>query len=239
MNPELRESSGGTSTVLVGSDLAYKNVRDRETLLRERAILVQLLGMRGTPEIIVDRNPHCITMSRVPGAPLSFILAHENLPKPISTQIMLSLASVLAVLHLTHGILHNDICQDNTFYDQKTRQGHFIDFGSACFINSQANDNLRTQGKLEYFSPEKIDPSIPFGLPSDIFSLGVLFYQISEGCFPFPLEVGGIKQQILSDTPLFADGHSPAVGNLIMSMLEKHPTNRPTALEVKKILEGK
>jgi serine/threonine protein kinase len=91
-------------------------------------------------------------------------------------------------------------------------------------------------GTLNYMSPEQISHA-DYSLASDIYSLGVIFYETVTGRIPFP---GGkmtqIMGKILSDTPtepiVLRPDLSRKCNELIMQMMEKDRILRPTVEEV-------
>ena len=96
-------------------------------------------------------------------------------------EVMLQLTSGIAYIH-KHGILHRDIKPDNLFYlnDGTVK---ITDFGIASPIGV-TSDGDSIQGTIYYTAPEILMGS-PAGIQSDIYSMGVVFYEILTGNVPF------------------------------------------------------
>ena len=104
-----------------------------------------------------------------------------SLSLPQACDVMLQLTSGLAFIH-KRGFVHRDIKPDNLFYlpDGTIK---ISDFGIACKIgDKQEGDAI--QGTVYYCAPEVLmgDPASP---SNDIYSMGVLFYEILVGKVPF------------------------------------------------------
>ncbi|MCR4959523.1 MAG: protein kinase [Prevotella sp.] len=92
-------------------------------------------------------------------------------------------------------VVHNDLHSDNIM--RRDYDGHYVllDFGLAIQKGKCVKSSSRRDGALEYQSPEKLDdpkPNDPVDaskLPqSDVYSLGILMFEILAGRVPFPLK---------------------------------------------------
>ncbi|MEH2147715.1 protein kinase domain-containing protein [Nostoc sp.] len=110
-------------------------------------------------------------------------------------KIAIEITSKLAQIH-THHIVHKDIKPQNILINPKTNQVKIADFGIAAFIPYQqqiVSSSSRIEGSLPYLSPEQTG-RMNRGIDhrSDLYSLGVTFYEMLTGQLPFqakdPLE---------------------------------------------------
>jgi len=86
----------------------------------------------------------------------------------------------------------------------------------------------------QYMSCEKHLP-LSYGLPSDIWSAGVILYEMFVGCYPFPL-----VKDIKYNPPLPMPSKVPDdIQWLIMNMLDKDPHKRMTATEIQDWLRNR
>ena len=116
--------------------------------------------------------------------------------------IMLELCDALMYIH-NKGIIHRDIKPQNIFYDSNG-EVKLADFGISFLLNSNlnVNENKRVMGTAEYMAPEIIRGKSPSS-QSDVYALGVTFYELITGCVPFDGETPSIiaKMQINEDMP--------------------------------------
>ena len=87
-----------------------------------------------------------------------------------------------------YGVTHNDIHSNNVM--RRSYDGNFIllDFGLAIQDGKAVKSSSRRGGALEYMSPEKFDDSSIITTQSDIYSLGVLLYEVLAGRVPFLMD---------------------------------------------------
>jgi serine/threonine protein kinase len=126
-------------------------------------------------------------MAIVDGGSLGELLARE--PRPAFHQvraILLDVAEALAFAHL-RGVIHRDIKPDNILLDKASGRALVTDFGIARAI--EAGTRLTVTGNAvgtpTYMSPEQAMGERALDGRSDIYSLGVLGYQMLAGRVPF------------------------------------------------------
>jgi eukaryotic-like serine/threonine-protein kinase len=186
-----------------------------------------------------NQGYHYIAMEYVEGKTLRQ-LAGAQAP-PLDSQTILDwvgqTASALSAAHEA-GIVHRDIKPENIMI----RPDGFVkvlDFGLAKLrepVSGAVNaSDFRTRpgnlaGTIQYLSPEQIQGE-PAGSRSDLFSLGVVAYELATGVRPFdgPTD-GAVFNAILSRTPPPPSIVRPSLGTeldgLIMRALEKDPELR-------------
>jgi TolB-like protein/tRNA A-37 threonylcarbamoyl transferase component Bud32 len=183
------------------------------------------------------------TMPFVAGESLRVRLAqHGELPVNQAIRMLREIASALAYAH-EHGIVHRDIKPDNVLLAGGSAM--VTDFGVAKALSASSNaehSSLTSLGVAlgtpAYMSPEQAsaDPSVDHR--ADIYSFGVLAYELLTGQPPF---AGRTPQNLLAahvteaPEPINKRRGSlpPALAALVMRCLEKRPADRPqSATEV-------
>ena len=183
---------------------------------------------------------HFFTMEMVPGESLAQRLARGPLPLDRFLEISIALADALCAAH-ERGIVHRDLKPDNVMINEeglvkvldfglaKSRSGVVGDDGEAVDM-----ENLTKQGTIVgtflYMSPEQVRGE-DLDFRSDIFSLGVMMYEMACGRRPFtghqPVEV---LSAILKDQPPPVTWFYPELPNqlarIVRHCLEKEPKKR-------------
>ncbi|MEH2446744.1 MAG: AAA family ATPase [Nostoc sp.] len=128
------------------------------------------------------------------GRSLDLLLDQFQQPVPF-LKIAIEIISRLAQIH-SHHIVHKDIKPQNILVNLETNQVKIADFGIAAFIpyeQQRVSSSSRIEGSLPYLSPEQTG-RMNRGIDhrSDLYSLGVTFYEMLTGELPFqgkdPLE---------------------------------------------------
>jgi predicted Ser/Thr protein kinase len=137
-----------------------------------------------------------ITMEYVDGSTVRQLVERGELDVPAALEVAIQVADGLARAHEA-GIVHRDIKSDNVMV---TRDGHpkILDFGLAKLLDpggeaepgaSRLETVTRTQagmilGTIHYMSPEQAR-GLPADRRSDVFSFGILLYEMVSGSLPF------------------------------------------------------
>jgi serine/threonine protein kinase len=189
-------------------------------------------------EVHVTRPPYFLVMDLLPGESLRRRLRREyRLPVTDAVWVARQTAEALAALHRA-GFLHGDIKPDNV---RLTGDGTavLIDLGFAHRPGENAAF-LRAGyvlGTANYLAPEQCDPQPSEGPASDLFSLGVMLFEMLTGRLPYP--PGSLRQTFRRhrcDPP--ADirrsvGSLPAALVAVVERLLAHRTeDRPRAAAV-------
>ena len=191
-----------------------------------------------------------IVMELVAGRTLRSVLTEDN-----SLETVLSLgqqmAKALSAAH-TAGITHRDIKPDNLMV-RDDGYVKVLDFGLARLRPATESDSeaatLAQQttpgtvmGTVAYMSPEQARGET-VSHPSDIFALGIVLYELATGRHPFKAEtlVGYLHAITLQEPPPPAQWKPElpaALNDLILQMLSKDASQRPTASEVAQALQN-
>ncbi len=195
--------SGGFGRVYLGHDeeldrlVAIKVPRedrlatrhDQEEFVREAKLLAGLEHPGIVPVYDVGRtvDGRCFIVSKyVDGSDLTARLAAEPLTPTKSAKIV---ADVADALHFAHSrrIVHRDVKPANILLDQSGR-AFIADFGIALKEEDLGRD-ASIVGTLAYMSPEQLrgEGHLVDGR-SDVFSLGIVFYELLTGRHPFSVD---------------------------------------------------
>jgi len=174
-----------------------------------------------------DEEPKFIEMEFVEGVTLRHRLPIQSLAEAITYGVQIGDA-----LYEAHqkGIVHRDIKADNIMINAKN-QVKVMDFGLAKLKGSlKLTKATSTVGTLAYMAPEQIQGG-DVDVRSDIFSYGVVLYEMLTGRLPFRSEhEAALMYSIINDEPDPIQKHrtdlSPILMNLILRSLEKDPNDR-------------
>lgn len=204
---------------------------------------------------IGSSTPWFLVLEYLGGGSLAELLKSGPLELPLALKIMHSLAETLDYLH-RFDLVHLDIKPENILFRQELTRGAdvepvFIDFGIA---RNTGQEGLEAR-TIHYAPPERVvptrermrppesTPTLPRPQPTmDIYSLGVVFYQMVTGRRPFEGRTNkSISSAILAGNPTLPSKYMPSlppeVERLILQMLDHEPIKRPTAAELVHQLE--
>ena len=184
---------------------------------------------------------HFITMELVRGKTLSELLPKHGLSLSKFFGIAVPLTDAVAAAHQS-GITHRDLKPDNVMLSEEGRV-KVLDFGLAKpqqgFVSGGSGSEVATEhmtreggilGTLHYMSPEQAEGK-SVDHRSDIFSLGIIFYEMLTGHRPFAGETpASIISSIIKDTPLSVTELKPSIprdlAKIIKRCLAKDPERR-------------
>jgi serine/threonine protein kinase len=239
--------TGATSRVDKARDTVIGRTVALKTLLRgfgsrglQQQFLreAQIIGGLSHPNIVAlfdvgtnsEGAPYFV-MEYVEGKTLESFF--DSFPLPIARAAVWAgdLATALGQAHRAN-VIHGDVKPANILVtlDQQVKLG---DFGIARF-STQESGSGNLMGTPAYLSPEQILGSLQDSR-SDLFSLGVVLYQMSTGKRPFDGDsVEAVCAQIISSAPVPPSHHNPslptAFDQMVMRCLSKNPDDRfPTA----------
>ena len=173
----------------------------------------------GTPYIVMDF---------MQGKELGDMLdGGKRLPIAEVVRVMTQLLGALGYAH-ENGVVHRDIKPSNMFVLQDGSL-KVVDFGVARVEASELTDTGAMIGTPAYMSPEQF-LGLPVDARSDIFSCGVILYQLLTGDKPFTGSVTTIMQKVLRQEPVEPSALNPTLNHawdlVVKRALAKKPEER-------------
>ena len=233
----------------VAIKIATPKPADDERIARRRRKLFYIeakaAGMLRHPNIVatidagVEDDRRYLVMEYVQGASTldRFCKPDNLLPIEHVVGTMLKCAIAFDFAH-NEGVVHRDIKPKNIMLTQDN-EVKICDFGLALITSSDINDTqvMGRLGSPRYMSPEQVSEEMVTN-QSDIFSLGVVTYELLTGVSPFKADnISAIARRITREAhkPLteYRDDIPPALVHIVDRTLKKHPAGRyQTAMDL-------
>ncbi|WP_158681630.1 serine/threonine-protein kinase [Microbulbifer pacificus] len=209
--------------------------RETGSSLRHEVLLARKISHPHVVRLhdLYDSEYGCFyTMDFISGESLASRLDRDKRLPP--DQIFTLATSLLGALKEAHknGVIHLDLKPDNILLGQNG-QAFITDFGVARALGE---DTIAPSGTPDYLSPEQIQGKVLDGR-SDLFSLGVILYEVATGQLPF----GGNTSQARMKARLSTRPQPPhhlnreiplTLSRFILDLLSKRPGQRPASAEL-------
>ncbi len=211
-------------------DSAYAG-RVRHMFMNEARLVRELQHpcIMGILDAVQDEQHAYLVLEYVDGKPLSDYAKPDTL-LPVATVLQIAFKCCMAMDYASgRGLVHRDLKPENLLLNQ-AGDLKISDFGASQLMNSEATQLTGMVGSPSYMSPEQIAEQ-ELDARSDIFSLGIVLYELLTGERPFQADnVMTLLYQIThaAHVPLRARraGLPAAVERLIDMALQKEPQNR-------------
>ena len=226
----------------VAVKIATPKPADEDRIARRRRKLFYIeakaAGMLRHPNIVatidagIEDDRRYLVMEYVQGAStLDRYCRPDNLlPVERVVGIVLKCALAFGFAH-DKGVVHRDIKPKNIMLTQDN-EVKICDFGLALITSADINDTqvMGRLGSPRYMSPEQVSEEMVTN-QSDIFSLGIVAYEMLTGISPFKADnISAIAKRITREPhkPIteFRDDVPPALVHIIDRTLKKHPAGR-------------
>lgn len=183
-----------------------------------------------------EGNWHCIVMEYVDGVNLHRLITRYGVLSEVRAAHYISQAAAGLQCIMTAGLVHRDLKPGNLVL-AKDNTVKVLDLGLARFLDQRSDDLTRQMddetvlGTADFISPEQALHSHDVDIRADIYSLGMSFYFLLTGRFPFKDQtVAGklmahqtrMPKALLSRRP----DVSPQLDEIITKMIQKKPSQR-------------
>uniref|UniRef100_U9SIX5 Protein kinase domain-containing protein n=1 Tax=Rhizophagus irregularis (strain DAOM 181602 / DAOM 197198 / MUCL 43194) TaxID=747089 RepID=U9SIX5_RHIID len=216
--------NGGSAAVYAAywkktpTKFAIKKIKKIIDISTEKDIINEINLMK-----IVEFHPNIITFWGVIKSEMNYSLVLEyadggtlgkylentiTLKSEVQLKFAKEIASAILCLH-ANDIIHRDIHPNNILIHELTIK--LADFGRSCLQGSDVDTEVF--GVIPYVDPKMLDPKIPYNLSkkSDIYSMGVIFWQLTSCSSPFNFEkrdytsitldiLNGAREESISNT---------------------------------------
>src|SRR6202166_5125934 len=211
---------------MIGRDVAVKTLRLSEA---------RAAGLLTHPNIVVvfdageEDGLFYITMEYVRGRSLQTLIdAHQPFALPRVMKLMEQVCSALDFAH-RHNVVHRDINPANLMLTSEDTV-KITDFGTAKILQFGTAQTAHVMGTPSYMSPEQVKGK-PVDGRSDIFSLGVILYELMTGEKPFPGQnITTVIYKIINEEPIpprsLDSSIHPGLSAVITRALAKAPAAR-------------
>jgi serine/threonine protein kinase len=234
---------------LLPPELAFRSdIRSR--FLREAETAAQLSHPNIVPIYTVEERDNLVyfIMAFIAGDNLAKRLQDEGAMEPNEVRrILREVADALAYAH-RRNVVHRDIKPDNILLDADSGRAMVTDFGIARALTDKNDSRLTATGMAigtpAYMSPEQSAGEADIDGRSDLYSLGVVGYQMACGDLPFNApNTPSMLVKHLSEMPVPVDHRRVDLpvdlSRIIMMLLEKDPASRfPDAQSLVVALSG-
>ena len=177
-----------------------------------------------------DKGMYYIVMEYVKGVTLKQLLKKRGaLTLSECIDIMLQLTDGISHAHASY-IIHRDIKPQNIMI-QDNGEIKITDFGIAIALNNtQMTQTNSIMGSVHYLPPEQASGKVAT-VKSDIYSMGIMFYELLTGSLPFKGDTAFeiALKQIKDDIPSVRDFNNSipqSVENVVLKATAKNPKNR-------------
>jgi eukaryotic-like serine/threonine-protein kinase len=207
---------------------------------------VEALSLLKHPNIVTihdcgrDHDHVYLVMDYVNGRPLDAYVDGERIPLADTLALFARICDGVNAAHL-RGIIHRDLKPGNLLVDERG-EPHVLDFGLAKLVNEPVRPDsavaVMTEtgqfvGSLPWASPEQAEGrSDQLDIRTDVYSLGVVLYQVLTGSFPYPV-TGHLVEvaRHISQTPptrpsTIQSGIDRELETILLKCLAKEPDRR-------------
>ncbi|MEM3872550.1 MAG: serine/threonine-protein kinase [Nitrososphaeria archaeon] len=185
----------------------------------------------------VFKNYYFIVMELIEGQTVKELIKTKGkLDIDLSLEITIQVANALSYAH-NKGIVHRDVKPSNILVEEKSNRSVITDFGIAKAIyGTKLTQTGVSLGTPEYMAPEQFGTELVVDQRTDIYSLGIVLYEMLTGEIPFkgdtPIGVAFKHVNTLPERPRIKNPKiSPYLEKIILKMLAKDPEDRYESMD--------
>jgi hypothetical protein len=183
-----------------------------------------------------------MVMELLGGSPLEKQLQSGRIPLEQGVAIVRQVLNGLAHAH-SQGVVHRDVSPSNILV-ASGGQVKLADFGLAAMVEDlRVTQNGACLGSFHYMSPEQVRGGSQLDARSDVYSCGVVLYEIATGRKPFNYDNAfSLMRAQVEQVPVapasFNPTLPPALNEIILKAMNKDPAGRfPSALAMREALD--
>ena len=230
--------------VLAKDLVSHKSRRERFFREARAAAGVRNEHIAVVHDVGEDEGVTFIAMELIAGEKLRDRLERERLPTHLTTRLAIEIADGLAVAH-SKGVVHRDLKPANIMLTEDDH-AKIIDFGLAKLVELGADEPTPPEPGVARRASRDTEPGTLMGTPgymspeqirggyvdhrSDIFSFGILLYEMFTGKSPFPSGTTSVARAVVEAPPEPLSPELsrkvPALERVIHRCLEKQPEDR-------------
>ncbi len=203
---------------------------------REAAMITRLEHPHVLPLYDFAETPELryLVMRYVTGGSLAQRIEHGRLPITKIVQLMTPIAETLDYIH-EQRVVHRDLKPGNILLDAQ-ESPYLADFGLAKELTDETRPVHSASGTLTFMPPEQFSGGI-LSTRSDMYSFGILLYQLFSGRLPFDGQYAlGMRQlaqgDALEDVTLNNPELPLALNDLLRQLTAQEPAKRPEKVAV-------
>ncbi|OHT07205.1 CAMK family protein kinase [Tritrichomonas foetus] len=195
--------------------------------LHERIAIIQRFdhpGIIKLIEVIEDETTFYVVLEYCGGGELfDFIIARKRVEEPLAKRFFKQIVLAVGYCH-SQNVIHRDLKPENLLLTENNTV-KLIDFG---LCNTQADQPLHDRcGSACYIAPEALTTTQYYGIPADIWSLGVILYALVDGSLPWNYQdPNQMFQQITTGSFPMPTGITPQCQDILRGMLNPDASQR-------------
>ncbi|MCI4463725.1 MAG: serine/threonine protein kinase [Caldisericum sp.] len=219
-------------------------VQDREFVERFTREAKTMIALQH-PHIVriydagIYENKYFIVMDYIRGRTIKELISDKKdklLDVDKIIDIVMQVADALSYAH-KHNIIHRDVKPSNILYDESRESAYITDFGIAKAVSgTKLTQTGVSLGTPEYMSPEQFSETSDVDQRTDIYSLGIVFYEMLTGDIPFKGDTPlGVAYKHVHSYPTRPRIKNPKISvyleKIILKMLAKDPNDRYQSMD--------